>query len=129
MFFRRGLISGQDSIFDPALRDAGDAEWMVRLLRRGTKMAALGTFTSVFTQTGANMSAAPNARRENQQLKASAPAWVRRFSALVILHHRLRRWLGGMYSSDAFAYEIYTMDSPAKRRKFEVKEPRGRVKT
>ncbi len=67
MFFRRRIVFDYGFLFDPRLRDVGDGEWMVRLLLRRVPMAALGQFTSAFTRTGANMSAGPNARRENRR--------------------------------------------------------------
>ncbi len=123
MFFRRRVVSEYGCFLDPSWRDAGDAEWMVRLLKRGVKMAALGRFTSVFTQTGANMSAAANARRENRELRLTAPSWAKSLPPLWILHHRLRRLFGGMYFQKPFSYEIYTPASPTKRQKFEARKP------
>lgn len=125
-FFRRRVFFDYDCRFDPNLRDVGDGVWMLGLLKRRAKMAALGTFTSVFTQTGANMSAAPNARREARELNQSAPAWARVLKPLIITHHRLRRFLGGMYSQKPFAYEIYTLRSPAKRIRHDVTQPLSR---
>jgi glycosyltransferase involved in cell wall biosynthesis len=122
-FFRRRVVYDYDFWFDPVRRDGGDGEWMVRLLQRGVRMAALGEFTSVFTQTGANMSAGANARRENLQLRHSAPFWAQQLRPLWIAHHRLRRWLGGMYSQAPFHYEIYTSASLDQRRRFEVQRP------
>src|SRR5205809_314024 len=46
MFFRRRLVFDQGLFFEPRWRDVGDGEWMIRLLQRRTKMAALGKFTS-----------------------------------------------------------------------------------
>ncbi len=123
MFFRNRVVSGYDMLFDPRLRDVGDGEWMVRLLQRGVRMATLGRFTSVFTCTGANMSIGPNARRENHELLLSAPPWARRLKPLFILQHRLRRWAGGMYRQEPFAYEIFTLASPDRRQRFEVSHP------
>jgi glycosyltransferase involved in cell wall biosynthesis len=122
-FFRRRIVAERGFTFDPGWRDAGDAEWMVRLLRARVKMAALGRFTSVFTCTGANMSAAPNARSENRKLFLSAPFWARQLRPLIILHHRLRRLLGGMYSQRPFSYEIFTQASPARRLSHPVPRP------
>jgi len=128
MFFRRRLISERGFFLDPQWRDTGDGEWMVRLLRAGVKMGTLAEFTSVFTRTGANMSTGPNARREAQKLRSSAPAWARWLRPAIIAHHRLRRWLGGMYSQEPFSYEIYTLDSLQQRSSFEVSKPVGRMK-
>ena len=126
-FFRRRVVFDYGFLFDPRLRDVGDGEWMVRLLRRGTRMAALGQFTSVFTRTGANMSAGPNARRENRELFQSAPLWARKLRPLIILHHRLRRWLGGRYRQEPFSYSIYTQSSPDRRAGHEVNRPVSRA--
>jgi hypothetical protein len=127
MFFRRRVVTDYGLLFDPRLRDVGDGEWMVRLLRRRVRMAALGQFTSVFTRTGANMSIGLNARRENRELYLSAPFWARQLKPLFILQHRLRRWAGGMYRQKPFAYEIFTQPSPAHRQRFEVSHPTFRV--
>ena len=122
-FFRRRVVSDYGMAFDSKLRDVGDGEWMVRLLQRGVKMASLGVFTSVFTQTGENMSAGPNARREAHELFQSAPWWVRGLKPVWIGHHRLRRLFGGMYRQQPFAYEIYTLASPDRRQRTEVARP------
>ena len=122
-FFRRRVVFEGNTWFNTRWRDAGDGEWMVRLLKEGVSMAALGTFTSVFTQTGVNMSAAPNARRENRELRQSAPAWVRALRPAWIAHHRMRRLLGGMYFQQPFPYEIYTMKSPSTRQHYDVDHP------
>jgi glycosyltransferase involved in cell wall biosynthesis len=42
MFFRRRLVTERGVLFDPSYRCNGDAEWMVRLLKAGVKMAVLG---------------------------------------------------------------------------------------
>jgi glycosyltransferase involved in cell wall biosynthesis len=127
IFFRRKLVD-EGFLFDPKLRDAGDAEWMVRLLRRGTSMAVLRQFTSVFTSTGENMSVRPNARREALELRRSAPVWAQKLKPLFVLHHRLRRLAGGIYFQRPFYYKIYTLTSPEKRVLQQVKRPTSRWK-
>jgi glycosyltransferase involved in cell wall biosynthesis len=129
MFFRRGVYFDKNRTFNPALRDAGDAEWMLRLLRDRVTMATLSQFTSVFTQTGKNMSAAPNALRENGSLRNSAPPLIRLARPAVILHHRFRRLLGGMYSQGPFDYELYTLASPNQRVRHHVAQPRFQSQT
>ena len=124
MFFRRRVVFDYNEFFDTRWRDSGDSEWMLRLLKRGVKMAALGQFTSVFTRTGGNMSAAPNAIRENRELRRTAPLWARTLRPAWIVHHRLRRLLGGMYRQPPFSYSIYTAASPGQRQTFQVAEPR-----
>ena len=122
-FFRRRVVFDQGEFFDPRLRDSGDGEWMVRLLRRRVCMAALTRFTSVFTLTGDNMSQKPNSLREARELHRTAPSWARLAKPLIILHHRLRRLAGGMYSQPPFSFSLYTRNSPARRELREVRQP------
>jgi glycosyltransferase involved in cell wall biosynthesis len=126
-FFRRSILDDHGLFFDARLRDVGDAEWMLRLLKRGIRMAALRQFTSVFTMTGENMGAKPNAIREIRELRSSAPLLAKTFKPLLILHHRLRRMAGGIYFQRPFSYSIYTHGSPDKRVSFDVTRPRGRT--
>ncbi len=123
-FFRRRIYFESDFGFKPELRDAGDGEWMVRMLRHNVTMATLGRFTSTFTRTGANMSSGANARRENRELRRSAPFWAQVARPLWVFHHRLRRLLGGMYRQKAFSYEIFTRANPDARQRFDVTRPR-----
>jgi glycosyltransferase involved in cell wall biosynthesis len=123
MFFRRRVVFDGGHWLEPGWRDSGDGEWMVRLLKAGVKMGAIRAFTSVFTQTGANMSAGANARREADLLHQSAPAWARALKPWWIAGHRARRLLGGLYFQKPFAYALYTLDSPATRREFNVDRP------
>ncbi len=98
---------------------------MLRLLKARVKMGTLGEFTSAFTQTGVNMSAKPNARREAVALRSTAPAWARGLKPVWIAHHRFRRFVGGMYKQQPFTYEVYTPNSGEHRKRFEVPSPRG----
>jgi glycosyltransferase involved in cell wall biosynthesis len=123
MFFRRRVVFERGFFFDPVLRDAGDGEWMVRLLKNGTTMAALGQFTSAFTCTGNNMSAGENATRERRELAASAPALARALKPAIITHHRLRRLCGGMYFQKPFSFEIFTRKNASRRHRIEVGKP------
>jgi hypothetical protein len=123
MFFRSRLVKEQGMLFDPAWRIAGDAEWMIRLLQRGTRMAVLQQFTSAFALTGANMSESANAKQERQALAARAPGWARWLKPAVVLHHRLRRFVGGSYSQSPFSYEIFRLGE-TQRRLVTVDRPR-----
>lgn len=123
-FFRRRVVFDLGEFFDPSLRDSGDGEWMVRLLRRKVRMAALGKFASVFTVTGNNMSQGENARCEARALHRTAPLWVRCAKPCIVVHHRLRRFLGGMYVQRPFSFALYVESSPAERVPRDVVRPR-----
>lgn len=123
-FFRRRVVADYGESFNPRLRAGGDAEWMVRLLRRGVSMATLKQFTSVFTLTGHNLGQEAIARQENRKLRESAPLWARLARPILIGHHRLRRLAGGMYSHNPFSFSLYTHAQPERRVLREVARPR-----
>lgn len=123
MFFRRRVVFDYGEWLDPRWRTSGDGEWMVRLLRRGVRMAALGRFTSAFTLTGANLGRGADARLEERELRRRAPVWMRWGRPLWIAHHRLRRLFGGMYQQAPFSFAIYTPSSPTQRQTQHVAHP------
>jgi glycosyltransferase involved in cell wall biosynthesis len=125
-FVRRRVVAEMGFRFDPGLRDAGDADWAIRLARGGVRMGLLRRFTSTFTDTGANMNLSANATREKQALFQRAPWWGRRFRAGVVLHYRLRRLLAGHYFPRPHDYAIYTQASPEVRQVFRVDHPTWR---
>lgn len=125
-FFRRSVIE-RGFYFDDSWRGAGDAEWMLRLLEARIPMGVIGAFTSLFTETGANLGLAPHIVREGEQLAAPVPAWGRKLlPPLLAAHHRLRKWTGGLYRQEPFDYRIYTRSSPAERRVFHAARPTAR---
>lgn len=121
-FFRRRILE-RGLFFNPAYRDLGDAEWVMRLLDARVRFDGLPVVTTAFTDTGENMNLKPNAQRERARLLASAPAWARWLRPLIIMHHRWRRFCAGHYFVRPCSYEIYTRQSPERRVKFEVPRP------
>jgi glycosyltransferase involved in cell wall biosynthesis len=122
-FFRRRVIHERHLFFDPHLKDVGDVTWVMRLLEARLQMAVLPEFTSVFTETGANMNLLPNAQREKEMLYASAPAWVRVGRPLWLAHHRFRRLLAGHYRARPFSFSVFTESSPDRRVTRHVSRP------
>jgi glycosyltransferase involved in cell wall biosynthesis len=122
-FVRRRIVAEMGFRFDPALRDVGDADWAIRLVRSKVRLGLLRQFTSVFTDTGQNMNFSANATREKQALLNRAPGWARRFRAAVVLHFRLRRLLARHYFPRPHDYAIYTQASPQTRQAFRVDRP------
>jgi len=127
-FFRRRLIAEEGLFFNEKLRDVGDADWMVRLLRRRVSMGVLRRFTSTFTLTGVNRYAQPEARREALALANSAPFWARKAKPLIVLHHRLRRLMDGIYAQAPFSYALYTAENPGARTIHNVAKPTSKWK-
>lgn len=122
-FFRREVITKRGIFFDPRWRIYGDGEWVLRLLRQKVRLGVLRRFTSVFTHTQHNLSLSTQAPEEAARLFATAPPWARNLKWLVLLHHRLRRLLGGIYFQRPFAYDVYTRESPQQRVRHEVAQP------
>jgi glycosyltransferase involved in cell wall biosynthesis len=123
MFFRRRLVDSGRFFFNTSYRCGGDGEWMVRLLRAGVRMGAVGEFTSIFTRTGVNMSEGERAREERWRLRATAPPWVRIGVPFWVVHHRIRRWWAGAYSQQPFEFRLYTAQSPERRVVRNVRKP------
>ena len=127
-FFRRSAVVGRGLFFDPAWRVAGDAEWALRLGDARLGMAAVHRPLSAFAETGSNLSAAanPHAAEESRQLAMRAPRSARKAKPLILVWYRFRRWCLGAYNISPHRYSIYTLDSVAKRRVFDVWNPRFR---
>jgi glycosyltransferase involved in cell wall biosynthesis len=125
-FFRRSIVHRRNILFNSAYRIIGDAEWVLHLLREKVAMAVLPQFTSSFAVTGQNLSGRPETQSENRRLLRTAPAWARAVRPAILIHHRLRRWLGGIYRQGPFSYLIYTHDSPDNRVTFTVPSPTSR---
>jgi glycosyltransferase involved in cell wall biosynthesis len=127
MFFRRKLVAPPSGFrFDTSYRAGSDGEWMVRLLRSGVCMAALRQFTSVFTQTGANLGRQAVARAEWRKLRKTAAVWRRALAPAYVVHHRIRRLLDGSYRQPPFSFSLYTQASPERRVTHDVPKPTWR---
>jgi glycosyltransferase involved in cell wall biosynthesis len=122
-FFRRSLIDQRQLFFNPKLRIAGDADWLVRLIDQGVPMGLLKRFTSVFTMTGVNLNLLAAAQPEKAALIASAPAWAQRCRSLFILQFRLRRLFSGHYRQKPFRYSLFCEQSAGARIAVDVLKP------
>jgi glycosyltransferase involved in cell wall biosynthesis len=125
-FIRRSAFAGTD-LFDPRYRIVGDARWVLGILDRGRRIGILDTFTSAFTETGANLSLKPSplAVKEWQDLFREAPAWARVGRRIIRCHHQFRKLLHGHYRQTPFSYSIYTRGGGSARTRFEVATPSG----
>jgi glycosyltransferase involved in cell wall biosynthesis len=126
-FFRREIVE-RGLIFDPKWHYVGDSAWVKRLLLKNVRMSVLRRFTSAFVHTGGNLSLNEKAQAEGRAFYLQAPRWLRAMRPAVLLHHRLRRWLGGVYSQAPFDYAIYTLAKTSKRVVRHVARPTGRWK-
>jgi glycosyltransferase involved in cell wall biosynthesis len=112
-FFRRRILDQHGIFFDPRWKMVGDSDWMLRVLRSGARLAVLRRFTSVFTRTGENLSL--KAGEEARRFFGEAPSLLKVLRPAILLHHRLRRLVGGIYSQEPFSFELYTRGKPEAR--------------
>ena len=122
-FFRRRIFEQLGLFFDPSWKAVGDAEWILRCLESGIRMASIQDFTSVFADMDSNLGTSAEGESERSRLRDFAPSWQHLFTPLVTAHHRLRRWVGGVYRQFPFSYAIYTQQSPQIRSAFTVSSP------
>jgi glycosyltransferase involved in cell wall biosynthesis len=126
-FFRNSVVAKHGLLFNPKLKTAGDAEWILSLIERRVRMGLLTNFTSVFTETGTNLDLSPHAQLEKRALFNSAPSWVRWCRHLFVAHYRCSRLLAGhYYRTKPFAYSLFTMQSPQARVMKKVSKPKFR---
>jgi len=111
--FVRRQVFERGQLFDPKWKIVGDSDWALRLIRAGVRMSVMRRFTSVFTHTGQNLSL--KAADEAKTFHATAPAWMRALRPAILVHHRLRRLCGGIYSQAPFDFSLYTRPSPDRR--------------
>ncbi|NUQ93657.1 MAG: glycosyltransferase [Gemmatimonadaceae bacterium] len=120
MFLRRRVID-EGARFDMGWKDVGDAEFVIRILRGGARAAHVGRYLSVFTMTGANMSAGPNARRETLRLRRSCPSWIRALALPLDVARRVEKVLSGAYTQRfPLSYALYAAPDDERRTEFNV---------
>jgi len=123
LFIRRKVIHERGILFDTRWRDLGDFHWALALMKNKVPMALCNSFVSTFTDTGDNMNLRPNAIREKKETALMVPGWVRVLKPLWIFHHRLRRMAAGHFNLKPMSYEIYTLENPNHRVKFDATKP------
>ncbi len=120
MFFRRRVID-DGFFFDTRYRAAGDAEFVVRLLRAGYCARHLKRYMAAFTMTGKNLSVDDKAIRERKLLLANAPFLVRKSKWLLNAVRLSEKLFSGAYFQKMpLEYSVYTGQGESVRRDFRV---------
>jgi glycosyltransferase involved in cell wall biosynthesis len=110
MFFRRALIE-QGMRFDHGLRYVGDADFVVRVLRKGYRSGIMNRCLSSFAMTGQNIGGTESARRELCEFRARGPFWVRFFRFPLNLLRWSEKCLHGAYVRPSQVIcSLYTTD-------------------
>ncbi|WP_020401514.1 glycosyltransferase [Kordiimonas gwangyangensis] len=126
MFIRRRVFD--DGLrFSSSLRDVGDADLVIRMLRAGYRAVHERRYFSSFMMTGANMSAGENAKREALKLYQSMPFWVRALRVPLNVCRLVEKALSGAYYQPApMTYEIYAGPDLQQRQAFSFVKPSWR---
>jgi glycosyltransferase involved in cell wall biosynthesis len=119
MFFRRRIID-DGFWFNPELRLAGDAEWLLRVLGSGYLARHQPRYFSVFVDSGLNASKGKDAlAAARKEYCGAMPAWLhvsrQFFNFLRFMEKTLR---GNYWQTSPLEYDIYTMDNLAQRTHF-----------
>ena len=125
VFIRRSSLEKYQLFFDIQWRVIGDLFWYFKMVQQGIRFSILREYTSVFTETGANLALSESAKGEQQRKLALMPAWCGKARPLVLMHHKLRMALTGTFQQKPFSYSLYTLDSPSRRVDKVVTKPKA----
>lgn len=96
MFLRRSLVQ-RGFLLDTRWKTIADAVFVVSLLKAKCRMAVLNQPLAAFAITKVNLGQTSFLLAEMEYWRGELPALVRALTPLVILHHRIRKLLGGAY--------------------------------
>jgi glycosyltransferase involved in cell wall biosynthesis len=118
LFFRRRLLE-RGLWFRDDLRYVGDADFVVRALRRGFRAQLLRRYLSVFIDHGSNLSGSRQAAAERRAWTRTFPAPVRWLAPALDLARLAEKAARGCYRQALpLEYEVFTAGSGGRRRKF-----------
>lgn len=128
MFFRREIVA-HGELFDASFKDVGDAEFVLRLLRKGYRMRTVRRYLSTFTVTGSNRGQNPAVSREGQRLRGMMPGWVNRARLPLNVARLSFKFASGAYfERPPLRYSIYLSanDGNSQRTTLETHSPSPR---
>ncbi len=123
LFFHRRVLDRGIRFDAERFRAAGDADWVVRLLRSGLKMRLIRHYTATFLILPDNLSLTDAPKREGAYLEAMAPGWARALAPVLRCLRHVEKWLAGGYSSGPIEYAIYATDDAGQRTTFRCEKP------
>jgi glycosyltransferase involved in cell wall biosynthesis len=125
IFVRRKVIEERGIFFDTQWKAVGDLHWVMALMNNKVPMAVSDSFTSVFTDTGDNLSLSSSGTEERVRTTRMMPLWVKIFKPLLIAQHRWNRLTAGHFNLEPTSYSLYTLESPDHRVTVDVPNPTG----
>ncbi len=83
--------------FDTSFKVAGDAEWVVRVLRAGFRAGTVARPLAAFRLGPGRLSETPAALREAERVRSSALRWLRPLSGVINSGRRIEQALRGVW--------------------------------
>jgi hypothetical protein len=102
--------------FDSQWKAIGDAVWVERLLTNEIAMATIREPLAVFTFTGENLGQTAVSRSEALKWKGHTGG-NRLNGVTAVVWHRLRKALAGAYRRRHLEIDIFTLQSPERRKR------------
>lgn len=122
MFIRRRVFESGIR-FDKNWKAVGDADFVVRVLRRGFRARHASEYFSAFMITGSNMSDGGIAHMELRAFRKTAPLWLRYSNLVTHPLIRIEKFLRGAYREKfPLSYSVYTTGNPGARCNFVARE-------
>lgn len=118
MFVRRRVFES-GIMFDESWKAIGDADFVVRALRKGFSACHVNEYFSAFMITGTNLGAGKRADMELKAFRKRAPVWLRYSTFIIKMLVRFEKfWHSAYWESMPLAYSIYTIDNSSVRSEF-----------
>ena len=119
-FVRRSAVE-RGFFLDDTWKTIADGVWVGEMLKARIPMAVIPEPLAAFTILQDNLGQtglAYDEKRRWQEAAGKSPAWLR---PAVIVRHRLRKLFAGAYKPRRLSVELYTQDSPDRRKRIESK--------
>ncbi len=118
LFYRRRLFDQGLLQLDPAFRNAGDTDLMLRLLSTGRRSAQLRVYIGLFGVDGNNITIDGNSKMdvEVQRIRKEHEALPAPLRRVVMLGRYVERLIRGCYASDSVSYDFALDEKPTYRR-------------
>jgi glycosyltransferase involved in cell wall biosynthesis len=121
MFVRRKVFES-GILFDQRWKAIGDADFVVRVLRKGFVAHHISEYLSAFMITGSNLGDGENALVELKAFRNKAPLWLRYSNFITHTLIRLEKiWNGAYWEKMPLSYSVYTTENLAMRSEFVAK--------
>lgn len=120
IFWRRKILEN-GIYFNSYYKAAGDADFIIRLLKNGFQIKHINQYLAAFTMTGNNLSENVNAKRELLDRIKNAPFWIRLFRLPLNIMRLTEKFLDGAYFQKMpLKYSVYVNDKVIEKKDFIV---------